>query len=65
MNIAVIILGFLVLLAGAICIFTYHSETNAALKITIGCLLILALVIAGCSIWKSLKSFKVYGIFLE
>lgn len=63
MNIAVIVLATLVILALAICVFTYQYNANG--KILVGILLCILFFIILLSSCKNRKSVTINGVFLD
>lgn len=59
-----VILGWLVILAATICIFTYSTEA-VAFKIVIGCLFAIVLIAILYTTIKNLNSMKIHSIFLS
>lgn len=64
MNYAVVILGWLVILACTICVFIYRTEEKP-FQIAAGALLILILLIVLINTTRNLDSLKIHGIFLS
>lgn len=64
MNYAAVILGWLAILASAICLFTYNTSENI-FRTIVGLLLILILIIIAVTFIKNQASLKIHGIFLN
>lgn len=64
MNNLAVIAGSVMILACAICIFTYGAGENA-FRIVIGCVLIFMLIIIALTFLKNRSSLRIHGIFLN
>lgn len=64
MNFVAIVLGSLVILACAICLFTY-GISDSIFRIVVGCVLILFIIVIAITFFKNRDSLKIHGIFLK
>lgn len=63
MNNLAVILGSIIILACAICLFTYGASENL-FRIIIGCILIFMLIVIVTTFIKNQSSLRIHGIFL-